>query len=406
MAIRVKVAQTPKELTDVYKLRYQVYVEGEGYFKDIPGNMISDHFDSVPGCANIIAYSGDTPVATMRANLDSEILLPSDEMYDFGEYRKRVAEQAKENDGRVLLGSAGMLAIAQPWRNRRDVFRALFKMCCDVGHSWDVTHIISTVNVRTAAMYKRLRFEELDEKVWLPEIGEHIVPMGNIFEPIYEWAFGAFADKHDFLENFTGCFQYLLVSSGSEIFLQDQPGDEAYLISKGTVNISRSDPDSPESLSLATLSRGDMFGELSLIDDQPRSATAKAVSNVELVVLNREAFWQKAHQDPQYLKGLLQILTSRLRDIDQRAFVYAHGSVDVRLTFFINKVLESAVASVKSPGNFVAKITIEEFAYMASAPQKEAASFLLALQLDNRLKLNKKEITFHGNDPISTTELH
>ena len=400
MAIRVKVAQTPKELTDVYRLRYQVYVEGEGYFKDMHGDLIVDHFDSVPQVANIIAYSDDIPVATMRANCDSEILLPSDEMYDFTEYRARINELAKEKNGRVLFGSAGMLAIAEPWRNRRDVFRALFKMCCDVGHSWQITHIISTVNVRTASMYKRLHFEELSEQVWLPAIGEHIIAMGNNFEPIYDWAFGIFADKHDFLESFSGCFQYLLISAGSEIFQPGCEGHEAYLISKGLVNISRSDPESKESLSLATLSRGDMFGELSLIDDMPRSATAVAVSNVELIVLNREVFWEKAHKDPQYLKGLLQILTKRLRDIDQRAFVYAHASVNTRLQFFLNKVLETAVKSNKKPDQYVAKLTVEEFAYMASAPHIEAINYLLNLQLSEKLKLTPKEVIFLGNEPI------
>lgn len=42
MAIRVKAAENAKELADVYKLRHQVYVEGEGYFKDHPGDHIVD----------------------------------------------------------------------------------------------------------------------------------------------------------------------------------------------------------------------------------------------------------------------------------------------------------------------------------------------------------------------------
>ncbi|MFT4930049.1 MAG: CRP/FNR family cyclic AMP-dependent transcriptional regulator, partial [Phenylobacterium sp.] len=80
MAIRIKVARTAKELNDVYRLRHEVYVEGEGYFKDMPGEVIVDQFDSVPLVANIIAYDEETqrPVGTIRINGDSEILLPSD----------------------------------------------------------------------------------------------------------------------------------------------------------------------------------------------------------------------------------------------------------------------------------------------------------------------------------------
>ena len=45
MSVRIKVAKSAKELVDVYKLRHLVYVEGEGYFKDIVGEMIVDHFE-------------------------------------------------------------------------------------------------------------------------------------------------------------------------------------------------------------------------------------------------------------------------------------------------------------------------------------------------------------------------
>ena len=142
MSIRIKVATTAQELMDVYHLRHQVYVEGEGYFKDLAGHgdTIIDPFDTIPYVANVIAYSGDTPVGTIRVNRDSEILLPSDEVFDFGPYRERInKERQQNNQPSCMVFSAGMLAIAKPWRNRRDVFRALFKMGCDVGYSWGAT---------------------------------------------------------------------------------------------------------------------------------------------------------------------------------------------------------------------------------------------------------------------------
>ena len=400
MAIKVKVATTPKELNDVYRLRYKVYVESEGYFKDIAGDLIVDQFDALPQVANIIAYSGNTPVGTIRANVDTEIKLPSDELYDFTQYREKTIAEQQAKGKPVKFASAGMLAIAEPYRNRRDVFRAMFKMCCDIAFSWQVTHIISTVNIKTAAMYSRLRFEPLCDPIWVPEIGESIVPLVNEFAPVYQWAFGAFSDKSELLESFSGCFQCLLVSAGSEIFAQGSDGHEAYLISRGIVNIAQSDLQSHETLSLATLSRGDMFGELSLIDDGLRSASATAVSNTELIVLDRDAFWRKASQDTVYLKGLLNILTKRLRDVDQRAFIYAHGNTDRRLNFFINKVLEQAQQSSKNPQHWIARITLEEFCYMASAPQQRTLEYLQDLEQAGRLKLRTRDITFIGNEAI------
>jgi hypothetical protein len=401
MAIRIKIAETAKELVDVYKLRHQVYVEGEGYFKDMPGEMVIDHFDTLPKTLNVIAYSGETPVGTIRLNCDSEILLPGDETYDFSDYRRRVESQAKaDNAPQPLIASAGMLAIAKAWRNRRDVFRSLFKMAVDVGCSWGVTHVILTVNIKSATIYKRLGFETLSDPIWVPAIGEHILPMVSPLAPVYDWAFGVFTDNHELLDNFTGCFEYHLESINSTIFKQGELGHEAFLISKGTVKVSQIDPDTGQVMELATLGRGELFGELSLIDEHPRSATITTTSNTELVVLTRAVFWQKIQEDPIYLRGLLQVLTKRIREIDERAFIYAHGSLEVRMKYFINKVLKEATPSVKNPDNKIARVHLFDFAYLASTSIDEAERFLQPYQECGRLKVTSKEIIFYGDKPF------
>jgi hypothetical protein len=109
MTIRIKVAKTAQELNDVYRLRDQVYVEGEGYFKDLPGELIVDQFDCTPRMANIIAYDEETrtPEGTFRLNCDSEILLPSDEVFSFVDYRNKVnSEREEQGLPPAFMGSA------------------------------------------------------------------------------------------------------------------------------------------------------------------------------------------------------------------------------------------------------------------------------------------------------------
>ena len=396
MSIRLKVATSAKELRDVYHLRYQVYVETEGRFEAMKGELITDSFDAMPDVACVIAYEGDTPVGTMRVNRDSEILLPADETYDFSCYRNKVYQQAIDDDlATPLFVSAGMLAIAKAWRNRRDVFRALFKLSCDVAHSWHATHIIVTASIQSASIYRRLGFESMEDKVWYEEAGEHIVPMCSDLDRVYQWAFGSLAERSELLERFSGCFECLLASADAPIFNEGDIGEEAYLISRGSVSISQHNPHSGEAFSLATLGTGAMFGELSLIDDQPRSATVVATRNTELIVLSKEVFWQKAHNDTDYLKILLSFLSQRIREVDQRVFIYAHGSVDKRLSFFLDKVRAEAVPSAKEPGKRVAKITVASFAYMASAELAETSEFLTQLQQDEHIAIGNKSITFY-----------
>jgi len=401
MAIRVKAAESAKELADVYKLRHQVYVEGEGYFKDHPGDHIVDQFDTLPEVINVIAYKGNTAIGTIRLNKDSDIGLPCDEIYDFSHYRAQEKAKAKaEGLPEPIFCSGGMLAIAEDWRNRRDLFQALFRMTLDVGGQWGGTHVLLTVNVKSASIYKRLGFETISDEIWSDAIGEHIVAMVSPFQPVYDWAFGSFSDKKELLDSFAGCFQVFLADAGTDICVEGEDGHEAFLISKGLVNVTRTESETSQTLHLATLGEGEMFGELALIDNQTRSATVTAKSNVELMVLSREVFWDKLHEDPEYLKSLLKVLTHRIRDADQRAFVYAHGDSQTRLKYFLNKIMETSIPSIKSPGHSLVRITVEEFAFMANAELAQTQDFLTTLEQQEKIILSSKSITFIGKQTV------
>jgi CRP/FNR family cyclic AMP-dependent transcriptional regulator len=74
--------------------------------------------------------------------------------------------------------------------------------------------------------------------------------------------------------------------NGATIFAEGEPGDKFYLIVEGAVRISRIVPGMGEE-ALAVLRAGNYFGEMSLIDDAPRSATAMCHEKCRLFVLNR-----------------------------------------------------------------------------------------------------------------------
>lgn len=91
--------------------------------------------------------------------------------------------------------------------------------------------------------------------------------------------------------------QRLSFPAGAIIFSEGDPGDCAYLIHTGRVEITVAR--NRRKLVLATLERGDLFGELSLINDAPRSAAAHATDDTELVAIGRDTFRDKlATTDP------------------------------------------------------------------------------------------------------------
>ena len=82
---------------------------------------------------------------------------------------------------------------------------------------------------------------------------------------------------------------------GETIFHQGDPGDSLYILESGSVKIVLPSPDTGDDAIIATLTRGDFFGELALLDGAPHSATAVAMEPTEARVLARERFDELAH---------------------------------------------------------------------------------------------------------------
>jgi len=97
--------------------------------------------------------------------------------------------------------------------------------------------------------------------------------------------------------------------AGQKIFSEGDSGDRAYLIQDGEVEIIKN------GVSLAVLSKGELFGEMALVDDQPRMATAKAQSDVSVVIISRDAFRDKLAKSDPFIRGLLNIFVRNIRNL-------------------------------------------------------------------------------------------
>jgi CRP-like cAMP-binding protein len=99
---------------------------------------------------------------------------------------------------------------------------------------------------------------------------------------------------------------------GEILFREGDAGDKLYLVSEGKVKLGRTSSDGRENL-LAVLGPGQMFGELTLFDPGPRSATVTAVTDCELLSLSHEDLQRWLEGRPGVARGLLVQLASRLR---------------------------------------------------------------------------------------------
>ena len=110
---------------------------------------------------------------------------------------------------------------------------------------------------------------------------------------------------------------------GSVLLSQGEQGLGLYILTKGTVRITRvNSPDGAEEV-LGTAGAGDVIGEMALLDDMPRSATVTAVDEVTVLKLPlwefRRILRHILSTDPDVGLDLLAVLSRRLRKAEQRA---------------------------------------------------------------------------------------
>lgn len=101
-----------------------------------------------------------------------------------------------------------------------------------------------------------------------------------------------------------------IYSDGQLIFLEHEPGAELYIIQEGKVKITKL-VNNNEVL-LAVLKKGDIFGEMSLLDNKPRSASAIAFGNTKLMVVTKTNFEPTVKGHPEIATKIIELLSERI----------------------------------------------------------------------------------------------
>lgn len=101
-------------------------------------------------------------------------------------------------------------------------------------------------------------------------------------------------------------------ATGERIFTEGEMGDALYVVVRGKVRILRG------RTTLATLGAGEAFGEMAVLDEVPRSATADAEEEVELLRIGSEEFYEMLHEQVEIAEGVIRMLTHRLREADSQ----------------------------------------------------------------------------------------
>ncbi len=134
-----------------------------------------------------------------------------------------------------------------------------------------------------------------------------------------------------------------------EIFKEGDPGDGLYLVKSGLVQISAV-LNQGERVVLARLGPGEMFGEMAVLDSNPRSATALAEQATEVFFISREGLLQLLENIPRLSAFFVRELSQRLRDFNGQ---YIREVLQAERLALIGRFASSIVHDFKNPLNII-----------------------------------------------------
>ncbi|NIS07518.1 MAG: cyclic nucleotide-binding domain-containing protein [Candidatus Dadabacteria bacterium] len=116
----------------------------------------------------------------------------------------------------------------------------------------------------------------------------------------------------DILEMFRFSQKYDVYKPGEIIFDKGSDGGIMYIILEGEIEIQ------VDGFAVGKLFEGQILGEMALVEDQPRSATAIAITDTKVVPINREAFLLIVKEEPLFALFVMKDLSHKIRVLNQR----------------------------------------------------------------------------------------
>jgi CRP/FNR family transcriptional regulator, cyclic AMP receptor protein len=132
-----------------------------------------------------------------------------------------------------------------------------------------------------------------------------------------------------------------MVKGGTVIYTKGDPGNSLFAVVAGTVRISVPSMEGKDTV-FNLLNEGEIFGEIALLDGRPRSAEVTAVTDCELMMINRRDFVPLMHSHPEIAFKLIDILCEKLRKTSEQVEDVMFLDLPARLAKILLKLAQTA----------------------------------------------------------------
>jgi CRP/FNR family cyclic AMP-dependent transcriptional regulator len=198
-------------------------------------------------------------------------------------------------------------------------------------------------------------------------------------------------------EELTGLAQLLRerrFPRGGIIVSQGDPGDALFLIGQGEVKVAVFAEDGREVI-LSVLAAGGFFGEMALLDDEPRSAHVIAMTDATLLQLRREDFRARLRGSPELGISLLRELSRRLRRADETIAGLALLDVNGRIAQLLLEL-----AREEGGSRITRKLTHATIGQMVGASRETVSRTMRSLAVQGIISVARREIVLNLPDRL------
>ena len=180
----------------------------------------------------------------------------------------------------------------------------------------------------------------------------------------------------------------------SVIVFEDDPGDALYVVVSGQVKVVLTAEDGREVI-LSVRDRGEFFGEMALIDDEPRSAHVIAIEDSRLLVMRREDFQRCLADIPEIAIGMLRALVSRLRQADDKIGGLVLLDVPGRVASLILDLADD-----NDGVNVTKRVTHHMIAQMIGSSRETVSRTMRALVEQGLIEASRKQIIIQNRSAL------
>jgi CRP/FNR family cyclic AMP-dependent transcriptional regulator len=152
-------------------------------------------------------------------------------------------------------------------------------------------------------------------------------------------------------------------AKGSLLVREGEPGDAIHIVLDGSVSVLRIAPDGRETI-LSILKEGDFFGEMSVLDASPRSASIRALTPVEVGVIEQKPMLELLDKDPRIARSLIVNLSRRLREANALIAATTSGDMRSRLALLLVNLAANFGESADGGTRITLRLTNQQMADM------------------------------------------